>query len=201
MLLVRVGIGSIPEIVPERGRALAVGEEDRDRAGREVAARHWSELATLVQFASRHRSDPGSRSEHAIVPVPCQPFRAGWRCRRPTTTRGAAGPCARTTEQHPIRGSFLDPRPDPERGAVYHDGRGHRRARRPTRARRAAGRTHRVFAIEGGPVFLATPRGVSGLRPHRPLRLRAHRSARGAGESSPQASTSAGPATATGTST
>src|ERR687892_151712 len=24
--------------------------------------------------------------------------------------------------QHPIRGSFLDPRPDPELGAIYHDG-------------------------------------------------------------------------------
>jgi hypothetical protein len=64
--------------------------------------------------------------------------------------------------QHPIRGSFLDPRPDPERGAIYHDGVDI--AVRDDRPERGAppGRTHRVFAIEGGPVFFATPRGVRG---------------------------------------
>jgi hypothetical protein len=64
--------------------------------------------------------------------------------------------------QHPIRGSFLDPRPDPERGAVYHDGVDI--AVRDDRPERGAppGRTHRVFAIEGGPVSFATPRGVRG---------------------------------------
>ena len=64
--------------------------------------------------------------------------------------------------QHPIRGSFLDPRPDPELGAIYHDGIDV--AVRDDRPERGApsGRTHRVFAIEGGPVFLATPRGARG---------------------------------------
>jgi hypothetical protein len=66
-------------------------------------------------------------------------------------------------EQHPIRGSFLDPRPDPERGGVYHDGVDI--AVRDDRPERGAppGRTHRVYAVEGGPVFLATPRGVRGF--------------------------------------
>ena len=65
--------------------------------------------------------------------------------------------------QHPVRGSFLDPRPDPERGAVYHDGVDV--AVRDDRPERGApsGRTQRVYAIEGGPVFLATPRGARGL--------------------------------------
>ena len=65
--------------------------------------------------------------------------------------------------QHPIRGSFLDPRPDPERGAIYHDGIDV--AVRDDRPERGAptGRTHRVYAIEGGPVFLATPSGVRGF--------------------------------------
>jgi hypothetical protein len=64
--------------------------------------------------------------------------------------------------QHPIRGSFLDPRPDPQRGAVYHDGVDI--AVRDDRPERGAppGRTHRVFAVEGGPVFFATPRGTRG---------------------------------------
>jgi hypothetical protein len=64
--------------------------------------------------------------------------------------------------QHPIRGSFLDPRPDPERGAVYHDGVDIAvRDDRPERGA-PAGRTHRVFAIESGPVFFATPAGMRG---------------------------------------
>lgn len=64
--------------------------------------------------------------------------------------------------QHPIRGSFLDPRSHPEHGAIYHEGVDV--AVRDDRPERGAppGRTHRVFAIEGGPVFLATPRGVRG---------------------------------------
>jgi hypothetical protein len=72
-------------------------------------------------------------------------------------------PVSPRNRQHPIRGSFLDPRPDPERGAVYHEGvdiavRDDRRERgAPT------GRTHRVYAIEGGPVFFATPHGVRGF--------------------------------------
>ena len=65
--------------------------------------------------------------------------------------------------QHPIRGSFLDPRPDPKRGAIYHDGVDI--AVRDDQPERGAprGRTHRVYAIEGGPVFLATPPGVRGF--------------------------------------
>jgi hypothetical protein len=64
--------------------------------------------------------------------------------------------------QHPIRGSFLDPRPDPQRGAIYHEGVDI--AVRDDRPERGAppGRTHRVFAIEGGPVSFATPRGARG---------------------------------------
>jgi hypothetical protein len=64
--------------------------------------------------------------------------------------------------QHPIRGSFLDPRPDPARGAVYHDGVDI--AVRDDRPERGAPprRTHRVFAIEGGPVSFASPRGTRG---------------------------------------
>lgn len=65
--------------------------------------------------------------------------------------------------QHPIRGSFLDPRPDPRRGAIYHDGVDI--AVRDDIPGRGAprGRTHRVHAIEGGRVHAATPRGVRGL--------------------------------------
>ena len=65
--------------------------------------------------------------------------------------------------QHPIRGSFLDPRPDPQRGAIYHDGVDI--AVRDDRPERGAPsrRTHRVFAIEGGPVSFATPRGRRGF--------------------------------------
>ena len=64
--------------------------------------------------------------------------------------------------QHPIRGSFLDPRPDLQRGAIYHEGVDI--AVRDDRPERGAppGRTHRVYAVEGGPVFLATPRGIRG---------------------------------------
>jgi len=72
-------------------------------------------------------------------------------------------PVSPRDRQHPIRGSFLDPRPDPELGAVYHDGVDI--AVRDDRPERGAprGRTHRVYAIEGGPVFLATARGVRGF--------------------------------------
>ncbi|MBA2742434.1 MAG: hypothetical protein H0U46_10535 [Actinobacteria bacterium] len=67
------------------------------------------------------------------------------------------------SRQHPIRGSFLDPRPDPDEGAIYHDGVdiAVRDDRPETGA--PANRTHRVFAIEGGPVLLATPRGARGF--------------------------------------
>jgi hypothetical protein len=65
--------------------------------------------------------------------------------------------------QHPVRGSFLDPRPDPRLGAIYHDGIDV--AVRDDRPERGApsGRSHRVYAIEGGPVFLATPSGARGF--------------------------------------
>jgi hypothetical protein len=67
------------------------------------------------------------------------------------------------TKQHPIRGSFLDPRPDPQLGAIYHDGVDI--AVRDDRPEPGAprGRTHRVYAIEGGRVSEATPRGERGL--------------------------------------
>lgn len=72
-------------------------------------------------------------------------------------------PVAPVRGQHPIRGSFLDPRPDPRLGAVYHDGVDI--AVRDDRPERGApvGRTHRVYAIEGGRVTEATARGVRGL--------------------------------------
>jgi hypothetical protein len=64
---------------------------------------------------------------------------------------------------HPIRGSFLDPRPDPDLGAIYHDGVDI--AVRDDRPEPGAprGRTHKVFAIEGGRVHAATGPGVRGL--------------------------------------
>ncbi|MGH3104410.1 MAG: M23 family metallopeptidase [Gaiellaceae bacterium] len=64
--------------------------------------------------------------------------------------------------QHPIRGSFLDPRPDPRRGAIYHEGVDV--AVRDDRPERGAprNRTHRVYAIEGGVVDEATAPGVRG---------------------------------------
>jgi len=65
--------------------------------------------------------------------------------------------------QHPIRGAFLEPRPDPRRGAVYHDG-VDIGVRDDLPGRGAPpGRTHRVHAIEGGKVTAATPRGTRGL--------------------------------------
>jgi hypothetical protein len=72
-------------------------------------------------------------------------------------------PVSPRNRQHPIRGSFLDPRPDPNLGAVYHDGVDI--AVRDDRPESGAppGRTHRVYAVEGGPVFLATPSGVRGF--------------------------------------
>lgn len=71
-------------------------------------------------------------------------------------------PVAPLKKQHPIRGSFLDPRPDPELGAIYHDGVDI--AVRDDRPESGAppGRTHRVYAIEGGRVTRATARGVRG---------------------------------------
>ena len=65
--------------------------------------------------------------------------------------------------QHPIRGSFLDPRPDADLGGTYHDGIDV--AVRDDQPERGApeGRTHRVYAIEGGSVVHATPRGARGF--------------------------------------
>jgi hypothetical protein len=64
--------------------------------------------------------------------------------------------------QHLIRATFLDPRPDPQLGAVYHTGVDI--AVRDDRPEPGAppGRTHRVFAIEGGVVEDATQPGVCG---------------------------------------
>ena len=71
-------------------------------------------------------------------------------------------PVAPVNKQHPIRGSFLDPRPDPARGAIYHTGVDV--AVRDDRAEPGApaNRTHRVFAIEGGRVWEASPPGQCG---------------------------------------
>ena len=72
-------------------------------------------------------------------------------------------PLAPVDEPHPIRGAFIDPRPDPELGAIYHDGVDvAARDDRPERGAPAS-RTHRVYAIEGGKVVRATPRGERGL--------------------------------------
>jgi hypothetical protein len=65
--------------------------------------------------------------------------------------------------QHPIRGSFLDPRPDPDKGAIYHDGVDISVPDDRPEAGAPPKRTHRVFAIEGGPVHLATPKGQRGF--------------------------------------
>jgi hypothetical protein len=71
-------------------------------------------------------------------------------------------PVAPVQRQHPIRGSYLDPRPDPARGAIYHPGIDIAvRDDRPERGA-PAGRTHRVFAIEGGEVTEASPPGQTG---------------------------------------
>jgi hypothetical protein len=66
-------------------------------------------------------------------------------------------------EQHPIRGSFLDPRPDPEFGATYHDGVDIAVRDDEPERRAPEGRTHRVYAIEGGQVLIATARGARGF--------------------------------------
>ena len=67
------------------------------------------------------------------------------------------------TGQHPVRGSFLDPRPDRSLGAIYHTGVDV--AVRDDRPERGAppGRTHRVYAVEAGRVHEATSRGVCGF--------------------------------------
>src|SRR4029453_4681571 len=64
--------------------------------------------------------------------------------------------------QHPIRGSFLDPRPDRRRGAIYHEGVDV--AVRDDRPEGGAppGRTHRVYAVEGGRGPEGTAPGIPG---------------------------------------
>ena len=66
-------------------------------------------------------------------------------------------------QQHPVRGSFLDPRPDKALGAIYHNGVDV--AVRDDRPEPGAPkqRTHRVYAIEGGRVEKATKPGIRGL--------------------------------------
>lgn len=66
------------------------------------------------------------------------------------------------SRQHPVRASFLDPRPDPVLGAVYHTGVDI--AVRDDRPEAGAppGRTHRVLAIEGGIVDEASAPGFCG---------------------------------------
>ena len=65
-------------------------------------------------------------------------------------------------EQHPVRGTFLDPRPDPRLGAIYHTGVDVAVRDDKPEAGAPAGRTHRLFAIEGGVVEEATAQGVRG---------------------------------------
>jgi hypothetical protein len=72
-------------------------------------------------------------------------------------------PLAPVDEPHPIRGSFMDPRPDPDLGAIYHDGVDIAARDDRPESGAPAGRTHRVYAIEGGEVHRATPRGERGL--------------------------------------
>jgi hypothetical protein len=71
-------------------------------------------------------------------------------------------PVTPLAKQHPIRGGFLDPRPDPTLGAIYHEGVDV--AVRDDRPERGAprGRTHRVYAIEGGQVVSAPAPGTQG---------------------------------------
>jgi hypothetical protein len=71
-------------------------------------------------------------------------------------------PVAPVRRQHPIRSTFLDPRADDRRGAIYHQGIDI--AVNDDQPERGAprGRTHRVYAIEGGIVEEATPAGVRG---------------------------------------
>jgi hypothetical protein len=66
-------------------------------------------------------------------------------------------------EQHPVRGSFLDPRPDRQLGGTFHYGVDV--AVRDDRPDPDAPprRTHRVYAIEGGRVTAASKPGVRGL--------------------------------------
>ena len=66
-------------------------------------------------------------------------------------------------QPHPVRGSFLDPRPDRVLGATYHNGVDI--AVRDDRPEPGAPprRTHRVYAIEGGRVEEASKPGVRGL--------------------------------------
>ena len=71
-------------------------------------------------------------------------------------------PVAPRNRQHPVRGSFLDPRPDPDLGATYHTGVDVAVRDDHPEPGAPAGRTHRVYAIEGGVVELATPPGVCG---------------------------------------
>ncbi|MFL5935399.1 MAG: hypothetical protein ACJ76U_01005 [Gaiellaceae bacterium] len=66
-------------------------------------------------------------------------------------------------EQHPVRGSFLDPRPDRQVGAIYHNGVDIAvRDDRPEPGAPAR-RTHRVYAIERGRVEAASRPGIRGL--------------------------------------
>ena len=84
-------------------------------------------------------------------------------------------------QQHPIRGSFLDPRPERVHGATFHNGVDV--AVRDDRPEPGAphARTHRVYAIEGGRVEAREPAGRARARRRRSLPLRARRRTRAAG--------------------
>jgi hypothetical protein len=104
------------------------------------------------------RPGPATLYDRSVPPIPgkldaIQSYNDTWR----------GWPVLPLTRQHPIRGSFLDPRPDRRRGAVYHEGVDV--AVRDDRPERGAprGRTHRVYAVEGGRVLEASPRGARGF--------------------------------------
>jgi murein DD-endopeptidase MepM/ murein hydrolase activator NlpD len=71
-------------------------------------------------------------------------------------------PVAPVRRQHPIRSTFLDPRADDSHGAIYHMGIDIAVDDEEPERGAPHGRTHRVYAIEGGVVTEATPPGVRG---------------------------------------
>ena len=124
--------------------------------------------------SQRAASSSGPRGARLRLPSRRAPslvtgrFRSPWqgtdqawpRSRSATTTRSAAGRCGRRTGSTPCR-LVSRPAADRARRRLPH-GRRRGRSRRPARARRAGGRTHRVFAIEGGVVDEATAPGICG---------------------------------------
>ena len=80
--------------------------------------------------------------------------------------------------QHPVRGSFLDPRPDPRARRHLPHRRRHRRPRRPARARRAGGADAPGLRDRGRRRRAGDAARGLRQRPRRALRLRTRRRAR-----------------------